>query len=162
MHYFPDADEVGSFGPAFVRLLFACGEVDRRVADIQTLVTGDPSFGEKACWTSVNRPKQMAKLIRKHAEELTKAPNIRKVCAQLRKAIAPTDLRNVIAHGHWWKFNPDTQTLTVRRERLWPGQKRFLRVKVARIERAESTLNDVELGLYRLTTGIHRKEDTEK
>jgi hypothetical protein len=101
----------------------------------------------------------MAKLIRKHRKVVTRAPNIRKVCAQLRKAIAPSDLRNVIAHGHWWKFNPDAQTLTMRRERLRAGKGRFARVKVARIERAERTLDDVELELYRFTTGIHRKED---
>ena len=138
MQYFPDANEVGSFGPAFIRLMFTCAGVDRRVADIQTLLTGDPNFGEKAGWTSVKRPSLMAKLIRKHRKELTRAPNIRKVCAQLRKAVRPSDLRNVIAHGHWWTFNPDTQTLTIRRERLRSGQGRFVRVKVARIERAET------------------------
>ena len=156
---FPDADEIGPFGPAFVRLMFACAEVDRRVAEIQELVTGDPTFGEENIWSSVKRPKLMTKLIRKHRKELTEGPNIRKVCAQLRRAIEPCDLRNVIAHGHWWKFNVDTQMLTVRREKLRRGQRRFVRVKLARIERAERTLSDVDVQLYKLTSYTLRKED---
>ena len=159
MQYFPDVDQIGPFGPAFLRLMFASAELERRVADIQNAVTGDPTFGEKNDWSSIKRPKLLAKLIRKHSKDLKEKPNSRKVSAQLRRAIAPTDLRNVLAHGHWWKFNPDTQTLTIRRGKHWSGKKRFVRVTLARIERAERTLSDVEVELYKLTGHTLRKED---
>jgi hypothetical protein len=77
MDYFPDADQIGPFGPAFLRLMFACAEIDRRVAEIQNSVTGDPTFGEKNIWPSVKRPDLMAKLIRKHRKELREIPNSR-------------------------------------------------------------------------------------
>jgi hypothetical protein len=158
MQHFPDADEIGPFGPAFLRLMFACAEVDRRVADIQNEVTGDPTFGEQNIWSSVKRPSLIAKLIRKHSKQLKEKPNIRKVSAQLRRAIAPTDLRNVIVHGHWWRFNPETQTLTIRRDKIWPRKKRFVRVTLARIERAEHILTDVDVQLYKSGHAL-RKED---
>jgi hypothetical protein len=158
-YYFPEADDIPTFGPSFVRLMFACAELDRRVADIQNLITGDFSYGEKHVWSSAERPKKIRKLIRKHRRALVPVPNSRKIGAALRRAIPSCDLRNVLAHGHWWVFNSKPEAITIRRQKLRPGQKRFVRVKVARINRAEQTLRDIEATLYQLTTGIRRKNE---
>jgi len=77
----------------------------------------------------------------------------------LRGAAPACDLRNVLVHGHWWRFNPATQTMTVRREKLWRGQRRFVRVTVVRMRRAEQVLLDAEQGLRLLTLNVFRKDE---
>lgn len=54
MSYFPRADQVESFGSAFLKLMFAYAELERRVAALQEIVTGKAGFSEKNQWGLTN------------------------------------------------------------------------------------------------------------
>jgi len=49
--------------------------------------------------------------------------------------------------------------MTVRREKLWRGQRRFVRVTVVRMRRAEQVLLDAEQELRLLTLNVFRKDE---
>jgi hypothetical protein len=76
--------------------------------------------------------------------------DVKKLAALLKQAARPCDLRNLLAHGHWWRFDLDAQIMTVRRDKLRPRQKRHLEIKAADIDRAASELIDIEAELYKL------------
>jgi hypothetical protein len=148
--YFPDADEVGPFGPAFLRLMFAYAEVERRVADLQNEITGE-RFGEQNCWGARERPKRMRRLINDNRERLNSIlppKDVEKLVALLKQAIRPCELRNLLAHGHWWELDPNTETILVRRAR--GDGKRHVAVTVADINHAASELIEIEVELYKL------------
>ena len=155
MHYFPNADEVGPFGRAFVSLMFACARLDRRVADLKDVITGKHGFGEKNWWSARDRPKRLKKLIRENSNRLGGLPphDVKQMLALLKRAIAPCDLRNLLAHSHWWEFDSGNRIMTVRPEKLRRGQKRnpHPKIAVADIDRAANELIDIEIELYKLS-----------
>src|SRR6516164_5017418 len=103
--------------------MFACAVLDRRVADIQNLITDDRTYSDKHLWSSHKRTKKMGKLLRKHSRSLVMRPEDREqIVNALRKAVAPCDLRNLLAHGHWCKL--DKKTIEVRRDKWRRGEKR--------------------------------------
>ena len=157
MEYFPDADNIGPFGPSFLRLMFACAELDRRVAQMQNLITNDLTYSDKHLWSSQKRAKKMRKLFRKHGGRLAMQPEDgERIVDALKRAVAPCDLRNLLAHGHWWKL--DKKTIEVRRDKWRRGEKRFVKVTLAQIDRAESELADLEVELYKISRRIRRKD----
>lgn len=55
--------------------------------------------------------------------------------------------------------DPDKQTIIVRRQKLYPGQRRFVKVTVSKIDRAAETLSDVEVDLYKASHDMRQKRD---
>ena len=157
--YFPDADDIGPFGPSFLRLMFACAELDRRVAHMQNLITDDRTYSDKHLWSSQKRAKKMRKLLRKHSCNLViQTEDREQIVNALRKAAAHCDLRDLLTHGQWWKLDPDRGTIEVRRDKRRRGEKRFAKVTLAKIDRAESELADLEVELDKLSRCIRRKD----
>jgi len=57
---------------------------------------------------------QVEKIVRKHVGDISE---MRAIKDQLDRPAKLYDLRNVLAHGHWWQFNPTNETITIRRDR---------------------------------------------
>jgi len=158
VHYFPDPDEIGPFGPAFLRLMFAHADLERRVVDLQDAITGKPGFGEQNQWKLHERPKRMKRLIHDNKARLGTMPpqELQRIVSTLKRSVSPCDLRNLLAHGHWWEFNSDTYSIKVRRGKLakQPVQDWHVTVTVDEISRAEIELTDIEAELYQLQKAI--------
>src|SRR5262245_6251819 len=118
MHYFPGPDnaDIAPFVKAFVRLMFAHVEFERRFSDLQGVITGDPNFGEQPSnqWRPRERPQRMTKLILMEKERLGDVPEASQIERALKAAIPHCDRRNLLAHGTWWRFDPVQQVITVR------------------------------------------------
>ena len=93
MHtFFPVVEEVGPFGPAFLHLMFAYAEFERRVGEVRKVITGEPS--EKNHWGAKERPERMRKLIRANAKRISVPPDhVTQIVKVLKQAISPSDLR---------------------------------------------------------------------
>jgi hypothetical protein len=147
--YFPETSEVGPFGPALLQLLFMCAEFERRVADLQDAITGKAGFSEQNQWGTRDRPRLMRKLLRKNRERVSvSAEDVERVVNSLRRSIEHCEVRNLLVHGHWWKFDMAAQVITVRRSRARRGEDRHVPITVADIQRATISLGDIESELY--------------
>ncbi len=162
MRIFPDPSEIGPFGPAFIRLMFAYAELSRRYSDFQNTITGKNNFHERNQWSVEERPKKTRQLMSKNKKRLCKMPPdewkqmSNTVSYELKRARPPSDVRNVLAHGHWWTLDPKAGVITVRREKQRGGAKRFERLTVAEIDRAADDLLDIEAALYQAQSAIKR------
>lgn len=138
--------------------MFAYAELDRRIADLQTLISGENDFGEKHHWPTHDRAKRLEKLINKNRKSLVaRQKDVRRIINGLKRAVVPCDLRNLLAHGHWWQLDQERQALTVRREKVHSSQTRYLRITVSKIDRAKEALHDVEVELYKASREIKRR-----
>jgi hypothetical protein len=81
--------------------------------------------------------------------------DVEKLVALLKQAIRPCELRNLLAHGHWWELDPNTETILVRRAR--GDGKRHVAVTVADINRAASELIEIEVELSQPATRLSRR-----
>jgi hypothetical protein len=119
--YFPHPTAIEPFAMAFVEMMFAHAEFEKEVCRLQGLITGDPEFGEHGChqWPPKERPKKMAKLIKKHLGEIPETAEIRKI---LTDVIDPCDRRNHLTHGHWWRYDFKSQVIQVRGARQRNGR----------------------------------------
>ena len=61
-------------------------------------------------------------------------------------------LRNDLAHGDWWKFEPESGSISVRRDR--DEDERFIEITVAEIEQAVEVFKDVEAELFKIRREI--------
>jgi len=134
MRIFPDPSEIGQFGPAFIRLMFAYAELDRRFSDLQNTITGKDNFHEWNQWSVEERPKKTRQLISRNKKRLSNIPpdEIKQISDALsdalKRARTPSDVRNVLAHGHWWRLDPEAGVIEVRREKPRRGKARFIRL----------------------------------
>jgi hypothetical protein len=161
-HYFPDADEpaLQPFTQAFVGMMFAHAAFERRVSDLMGVVTGVVGFGEleENQWRSAkDRPKRMKKLIRKyHPEGL---PETADIVACLKRSIPFCHDRNLLAHGSWWEFNADTASITVRSGVKRSKQDQHRTFTVTEIQHAATSLDDVEVELWKIQTTMETRAD---
>jgi hypothetical protein len=162
MHIFPEPDEpaLQPFTRAFVRLMFAHGEFERRVSDLMNVVTRQSGFGERPenRWSVRTRPKEMAKLIRAHeAKHIDGIPERDEIVVSLTHAIAPSDVRNMLAHGHWWAFDVDAGSITVRAATDWPNEELHRDFTEEEIARTAAQFEDLEAELFVLQRQIERR-----
>ena len=131
--------------------MFAYAEFERRVGELQKVITGKLGFSEKNHWGAQERPKRMKKLIRANAKRIPVPPDhVTQIVKVLKQAISPSDLRNLLVHGDWWILHADGQIITVRRDKLRRGKKRFEDIKIEEIDSAASKLDELEIELYKL------------
>jgi len=136
-HYFPDADEpaLQPFTRAFVRMMFAHAAFEHRVSDLMNVITGVVGFGERpdARWPVDKRPKLMKKLINeyRHPDGL---PETADIVDCLKRSISFFRERNLLAHGSWWEFDVDADTITVRSGVEWPEEGQHRTFTVAEIQ----------------------------
>jgi hypothetical protein len=121
MKFFPTIDDVIDHALAFSRVMVAHAGFEAEVRNLQSTIVGDETFGEQPCnqWPADKRPARMANLIK---ERLGEIEEIHPIKALLARAIKPTRARNLLAHGTWWCFDPETSTITVRHGTVRPGE----------------------------------------
>jgi hypothetical protein len=132
---FPQPEDIPRLTIAFMQMMMAHPAFEREVRILQSSVTKDPNFGEQRNnqWSADKRPNRMAKLIE---EKLGQIPETKAIKKLLKDARVPSDKRNELVHGTWWRFDPRTATITVRcgsqrknkdqfaeysEERIWTG-----------------------------------------
>lgn len=77
-------------------------------------------------------------------------------------AIPPSDVRNMLAHGHWWAFDVDTKTITVRATTVWPDEELHRDFTEEDIEKTVSDFEKLEGELYRLQRQIEGRRPCEQ
>jgi hypothetical protein len=150
-HYFPDADEpaLQPFTQAFVGMMFAHAAFERRVSELMGLITGIVGFGERPenQLKAEDRPKRMKRLIREqHPDGL---PETKAIVVHLKRSIPFCRDRNLLAHGNWWEFDIDANTITVRSGIARSGQEQHRPFTLANIQDAAASLDELEAERYR-------------
>jgi hypothetical protein len=159
-HYFPDADEpaLQPFTQSFVHLMFAHAAFERRVSDLMGIITGVVGFGERPenQWKAdQRRPKRMKRLIREHRPD--GLPETAAIVQCLKRSISFCRDRNLLAHGSWWEFDLNANTITVRSGIARSGQDQHRVLTLADIGRAATSLDELEVELYKLQSTIEAR-----
>src|SRR5262249_4524395 len=112
-----------------------------------------PDFGEQPHnqWKTGDRAKLMKKLI---AKKLGKIPETKDIVKLLKDAIAPSDVRNRLAHGTWWSFDPRTTTIKVRGGIQRKGETQFAYYTEMCILATAEKFETLEAELYKLRSKI--------
>lgn len=123
------------------------------------VIAFEPKFGEQpknlSGWTARARPEKIKELVADHQSKHPGGIPERDVISDsLRRAIAPCDVRNRLAHGNWWAFDSEAGTMTVRAGIDWPGAEQHRDFTVAEIQSASTTFGDLEVELYKLQRQI--------
>ena len=163
MHYFPEPDTPGlqPFAQAFVHLMFAHAEFERRISDLMGVITCQSDFGEqpKNQWSEKERPKLMKKLIKQHqGKHIGGITETNEIVACLQRAIAPSDDRNMLAHGHWWAFNVGAGSITVRATKHWPNEERHRDFTIVEILEVAELFEQLEVELFFLQRHIEARD----
>jgi hypothetical protein len=155
--YFPDADapEIQPLARAFVRVMFAHGRLEREIGELENVVTSDAGYAEgRRPQSARNRPKAIRDLISNH---LGAIPELEPVVTLMHRAIPLCDRRNLLAHGDWWCFDPTSETITVARLTIRPGENRHEDFSTWQIADLASAFEDVEVELYQLRRTIEKR-----
>jgi hypothetical protein len=87
-------------------------------------------------------------------------PEIEAIKEQLDRSEQSYDLRNDLAHGHWWRFDPSNGNIEIRRDRRRGGEQ-FVTVTRALIEQAAEQFKDIEAELFKIRQKLETRK-TEK
>jgi hypothetical protein len=155
MLLFPEVDEIMTHAVAFARLMVAHARFEAEFRNLQGVIAGDQDFGEQPCnqWSTHKRPACVATLIK---EKLGYIEEARPIAEILTKAIKPTDDRNLLAHGTWWRFQRDAGTLTVRSGVIRPGEPQKAEWTEADINLVPKRFDDLEIELFNLRRELER------
>jgi len=162
VHYFPDPDhpDLAPFTRAFVRLLFAHADFERRVSELLGIISGDPDFGErpKNRWSAKTRPAKMRQLgVEKATDFPGGLPELDEIVGCLRRSIPPSNERNFLAHGTWWEFDVESGLITVRAATAWPNEEQHRRFTLREIQNVADLFGDLEAELYLLQRPIEQR-----
>jgi hypothetical protein len=142
--YFPDPDgnELRPLGQAFVRMMFAHAELEREILSLASAIKGNSDFQKLP--PPRDRPDWIKKLIDEHAPGILETDAI---CRLLSQAEQLCDDRDLLAHGHWWRFDPaGAGTITIRGDPSSEHQD----FTTEKINRTASDLKDITRKLYAL------------
>jgi len=157
---FPKAEAIPkSLAIAFLRMMMEHARFELQVRLLQSSVaigrikqrrsSSNPDFGEQPRnqWKSRDRAKCMKKLI---AKKLGEIPETKAIIKLLEDAIAPGDVRNRLAHGTWWSFDPRTVTIRVRGGIQRKGERQFAYYTEMCIRAIAEKFETLEAELYKL------------
>ena len=73
-------------------------------------------------------------------------------------AIAACDDRNLLAHGEWWRFDPDTSAIEVRGGTQWnDGRVDYKNYTLTEISAITAKFDDLEAELFKLRRCIEER-----
>ena len=158
-HFFPDPDDpkMANFTRAFVRMMFAHAEFERRVSELVSLITRRLGFGEqpKNRFSAKNRAKEVEKLCSDNASKRPAGlPETEAIVRLLNEASPLCNDRNWLAHGNWWLLDTTAGVITVRAAKDYPDEPLHRNFTFEEIDRTSSKLRDLEAELYKLQTTI--------
>jgi hypothetical protein len=156
-HYFPDADEpaLQPFTQSFVHLMFAHAAFERRASDLMGIITCVLGFGEQPenQWKADDRPKKrMKRLIREYRPD--GLPEMQAIVVCLKRSISFCQTRNLLAHGSWWEFDLNANTITVRSGIARANKDQHRPFTVTDIQQAAMSLDALEVELGKLQSVI--------
>ena len=158
-HYFPEVDDpdLQPFTQAFVGMMFAHAAFERGVSELMDVITGEDGFGErpKNQWTADQRPRRMKKLIRDYRPN--GLPETDAIVACLKRSISFCRDRNLLAHGTWWEFDTDANTITVRSGVDRKNEDQHRAFAVADIQAVAMSLDDLEAELWTLRRAVEKR-----
>jgi hypothetical protein len=164
MHYFPEADEpaLQPFTQSFVYLMFAHAAFERRVSELMGIITGVMGFGERPenQWKADERPKRMKRLIKEHRPD--GLPETDAIVTCLKRSMSSCRDRNLLAHGSWWEFDIDANTITVRSGIARPRQDQHRVLTLADIQRAATSLDELEAELWKLQSAVEARPPSDR
>ncbi|MFY9952548.1 hypothetical protein [Bradyrhizobium sp.] len=151
-HYFPEFDEPSmvAFLMPFGRLMFGYANLDREIVDIVSAATGRDDFVRR---DASNVSNQVEKFIVKHVGGIAEIEAIKE---QLDRSIRLYHLRNDLAHGHWWRFDPSNESIEIRRDRIRDGEQ-FITVTRSQLEEAAEQFEDIEVNLFKIRRAIEAR-----
>ena len=151
-HYFPEFGDrsMVAFLMPFGRLMFGYANLDREIVDIVSAATGRDGFIRRDA-SKVSH--QVEKFIVKHVGQIVEMKAIKE---QLDRSIGLFHLRNDLAHGHWWRFDPSNESIEVRRDRIRDGEQ-FVTVTQAQLEQAAEQFEDIETNLFKIRRTIENR-----
>jgi hypothetical protein len=160
-HFFPDPDDpkMTNFTRAFVRLMFAHAEFERRVSELVSLITRQPGFGElpKNRFSAKNRAKEVERLCSENASKHAAGlPETEAIVRLLNEACPLCDDRNWLAHGNWWRLDTTAGVITVRAAKEYPDEPLHRNFTFEEIDQTSSKLRDLEAELYKLQSAESR------
>jgi hypothetical protein len=156
---FPDPTAFTPLAIEFVRLLFVHGAFEREVGALQDAITNVDGFGELRGnqWNARQRPAEMVKLIEKYlGSDFAETVRTKQL---LIDAIDMCDDRNHLAHGNWWRFDPQTSTVEVRGGTRWEGietSPEHRKYTAPEIHKIAEKLTAIEIELYKIRCAIER------
>ena len=162
MRFFPEPDssEIAPFTHAFLHMMFAHVEFERRIADLAVVITLDPGFGETKAtiWSAKERPEKFDKLCSdnqsKHPGGLPEADAIVR-CS--RQGVTPLQGPELAGPRRlveiWCEHRRD------RRARRAHSRWRTAEPRVHRrqIQRVADSFIDVEIELWKLQSAIEHR-----
>ena len=157
--YFPEFDDpsIAAFLVPFGRLMFGYAKLDREIARLVSVAANNPSLEETFRRRDADKVSlQVEKIIKNHVGDISE---MRAIMDQLDRSAKLYDLRNLLAHGHWWKFDPITETITVRRDR--DHEQRFVDIARIELESAAEDFENIEGELYKIRRTIEKRQNLE-
>jgi hypothetical protein len=158
--YFPEPDDplVAPFATAFLRMMFAHAKFEARIRNLQNVITGEEGYGQrpKNQCSARERPKRISMLVSVHVGAIAEVGTIVNC---LQRAIEPSDFRNWLAHGEWWRFVPETNAITVCAGVTWqPNEGPAHRdVTVADIDGITAAFDDLEAELWKCQSALEER-----
>jgi len=135
-------------------MMFAHAAFEHRVSNLLNVITGIVGFGERpdSRWSVDKRPKRVKKLITEYRPD--GLPETADIVACLKRSISFFRDRNLLAHGSWWEFDVDADTITVRSGVERPKEDQHRTFTVAEIEDTANSLEELEVELWKLQRAI--------
>ena len=127
--------------------MFAYANLDREIADIVRAATGKNDFVRRDASKVSN---QAENFIVKHDAMIAEMSAIKE---RLDRSVTLFHLRNDLAHGHWWRFDPNSGSIEIRRDRCRDVEQ-FVTVTRAQIEEAADRFEDIEVDLFKIRRTI--------
>jgi hypothetical protein len=158
MRFFPDPDspDLAPFTQAFLRMMFAHVEFERRVAELADVITLDPGFGETLVWSAKDRPKKFGKLCAQNESEHPGGlPEADVRCFD--EAFPLCNDRNWLAHGVWWRFDSNVGLIDVHAVRIRRDEPLSREFTAEQIQRVADSFTDVEVELWKLQRAIEAR-----
>jgi hypothetical protein len=155
----PDSPELGPFTRAFMHMMFAHVEFERRVAELANVVTLTAGFGEtEALGSAKERPKRFTELCAKnHNKHPGGLPEADAIAKLLDEAFRLCNERNWLAHGIWWRIDTVAGIIdvhAVRPRKEGPLSREFT---VNHIQQIAESFKDVEAELWKLQRAIQAR-----
>ena len=161
-HVFPEPDspELGPFTRAFMHMMFAHVEFERRVAELAGVITLKSDFGKTLSWRANERPKKFKDLCaRNQSKHRDGLPEADAIVRRLWDAFVLCNERNWLAHGVWWRIDTnvgliDVHTVRVPKKNEGPPSRKFT---VEQIQQIAESFKDVEAELWKLQRAIEAR-----
>jgi len=156
--YFPTeiwSERIEAFAVPFFRLMIVAAQTDHEINRVVAASTGNADHEDEFRRGSVsNLARDVKRFVKANDGDLSEFNRIRPL---LKSAKSHYLLRNSLAHGDWWRYDPKSLSVSIRQDRGYAGEDRFREVSVTDIENAIFEFQNIEADLYNVRRKIEKK-----